>query len=219
MPDRFLILSRTANPAALRLQGILSQLGRAEIIVDHEPGQPAENVVWFDEDRSLPVCANVPHGAWSRAIRHAFVTGGEDENVWFVEDDVAGSLEAFSHLVRLVNQANPDLAAMDCRSMADDPKWYHWRQAAGYERPHRSFNPLCRLSPALLGHLRVSSPCYHEVWFASEAAGHGLKVLDMAGWLGSFRWRPLVAEPCAGVCHPVKDDAVHRRICFGEARA
>src|SRR5690606_36105980 len=120
-----------------------------------------------------------------------------------------------------------DLSALEFNSKVNEPDWAHWSHAEGYfDDPCRSFNPICRLSPRLIAvilefrriHKRF---LFQEVLFASLAAAHGLSVLDwrkdekVSNLFENFRFRPEISQPCSGVCHPVKDEVLHRQICVG----
>lgn len=164
--------------------------------------------------------------AWERAWRHIAIhpelyAGG----AWFVEDDVAGSRVEFRSLVEETRRAPVDLAAVELRQRGDDCHWPHWHHAAAhFASPSRSFNPLCFVSARLIFaalDFRERHGCFifHEVLFASLASQLGMSALDWQSspptraLFGKFRYRPEVSEVARGICHPVKDQQIHRLIC------
>ena len=128
-PDRFLILTRLPGPAPEHLRAMLTPLGQVEAVVDTAGGEG----VWYADSevagyQGLMGQTNVfpPLTAWSRAFYHLSLTLGEEEAVWFIEEDVAGSAECWEALGRLTEASGADLAAWDVRSREEDPGWYFW---------------------------------------------------------------------------------------------
>lgn len=228
MKERFLILCRRPGVVTAGLQTMLDGLGEVEVVAD-EPGHDA---VWYpDADMAgykhlsgfSPRCR--PLTAWARAWMHLNRTmGGNPANVWFIEDDVAGGREDFSKLADATVAIDADLSARAVKSLADDRDWPHWGHARGvFPQPCRSFNPLCRLSARLVATVLEFRRChgrfvFQEVLFATLMAEHGLSYLDWAeapetaGLFGAFRFRPALDHPEPGICHPVKDEALHAEI-------
>lgn len=163
--------------------------------------------------------------AWSRAFVHLARTLEEDEAVWFVEDDVAGNAEAFAELVRKTAAAQPDLAALALKTKHEDADWYWWGYAEEYfTDPCRGFQPLCRLSGRLVREVlnfreRHGKFTFHEVLFASVARAGGMRWLDWGGHAAfkhlfdTFRYRPELTAVRSGICHPLKDAALHEAVC------
>ncbi|MEK7954212.1 hypothetical protein [Luteolibacter soli] len=226
--ERFLILARQDSPAARRLRQLLSPLGQAEIILD----SPGENGIWYGDDvvkgygglmsnsSPFPIIT-----AWSRAMYHLERTLQQDEAVWFVEDDVAGNPSFFEALVRETAASGADFSGIDVVSRESDPAWDHWNLAEPWFRdPWRAFKPLSRKSARLIRaalDFREKHGCFtfHEILFPTLANQADLRCLD---WMRSrdfrrlltvFRFRPIVKEVAAGVCHPVKTEPAHELIC------
>jgi uncharacterized HAD superfamily protein/hypoxanthine phosphoribosyltransferase len=163
--------------------------------------------------------------AWSRAMVHLARTLEGDEAVWFVEDDVAGDAGSFAEFVQRTASRNADLSAIDLRRKRDDMHWPWWRYADDFfEEPCRGFQPLCRLSARLVRavldfRVRHGEFTFHEVLFASVARREGMSWLSWncdAGFrhfVSRFRYRPEIREVAGGICHPVKNPAVHAAIC------
>jgi hypothetical protein len=120
---------------------------------------------------------------------------------------------------------NADLSAIDLRTKRDDMHWPWWRYADDFfEEPCRGFQPLCRLSARLVRavldfRVRHGEFTFHEVLFASVARREGMSWLSWncdAGFrhfVSRFRYRPEIREVAGGICHPVKNPAVHAAIC------
>lgn len=226
--DRFLILGRQASPATRRLQGVLSPLGLAEVIVD----SPGGDGIWYPDEEVagygglMGFSSKFPAiTAWSRALYHLSKTLQADEAVWFVEDDVAGNFAFFEALVSQTAAFGADLAAIDIRPREKDWRWHCWNLAEPwFERPVRAFQPLCRMSARLIRaalefRQEHGQFTFHEVLFPSLAALHGMDFLDWHAEPGfrhlfrNFRFRPSVEFVKPGISHPVKNPRVHDAIC------
>lgn len=231
----FLLLCREPGPRVVNLSQVLSDFGKVLVISDTECGEELglhlkdvemhgfELMNFFEGQRKAVT-------AWERgwkllAERLGEITGP----VWFVEDDVAGGAEAWSELIEATERVDADFSACEIRSLEDDQGWKHWRKGAGFfQEPARSFNPLCRVSARLVlavlefrrQHGRF---CFLEMIFASLVREHGLSYFDwkedalLASTTEEFRYRPEVQCAGAGICHPVKDEAVHGALCLGES--
>ena len=227
-PDRFLILTRQTGAASELLRVTLAFLGQVEAVVDTAGGEG----VWYADSEvagyeGLMGQTNVfpPLTAWSRAFYHLSLTLGEEEAVWFIEEDVAGSAECWEALGRLTEASGADLAAWDVRSREEDPGWYFWNTVdPWFPQPWKAFQPLCRVSARLIRAALAFREekgrfTFHEGLLASLAAREGMKLLDWArhpecrGVFGTFRFRPVVTVPQRGICHPVKDARLHEVIC------
>lgn len=243
--ERFLILAREAGAQAESLRRVLEPLGRVEVVVDRAEGEPEGQSppvrdmallkrpsVWVPDEEAagfgglMGRTADFPRiTAWSRALAHLAATMKEDEAVWFVEDDVAGDAESFSHLVELTRARNPDLAARDIRTQLEDADWYFWPRAEGrFEEPVRAFQPLCRVSARLLREVfRFGKShggfVFHEILFASLAKRDAMELLEWesdpqcSACFSTFVYRPEVTSVMRGIAHPVKDGASHEAIC------
>jgi hypothetical protein len=231
MNERFLILCREPSAATEQLVGVLGQFGEVEVISD----SPTDDAVFYPDEEMggfhyLNGFSSSHRNiiAWERAWKHLHLTAGENlGDVWLVEDDVAGSLEAWKELIEQTREEDADLSAVEVMSRDEDPHWPHWLNGQGmFTTQSRSFNPLCRLSPRLVSVALEFRRChgrfiFQEVLFASLAAEHGFSYLDWkmddrtAGLFKSFAFRPEVASFTKGICHPVKDPNIHRQICEG----
>jgi hypothetical protein len=240
--ERFLILTREAGSVADHLRQVLSPLGKVEVIVDRAPGGAASHAedakeadpryVFYPDaevqgygglmSQSSPFPTLT---AWSRAMYHLSKTLEPDEAVWFVEDDVAGNPAFFEALVRETADAGADFSALDVWSRKSDPHWHLWSYAEPwFPEPWRAFKPLCRKSARLIRaalefreqHGRFA---FHEILFPTLANELGMRLLDwnrspdFRRLLTWFCFRPEVDQPVAGICHPVKQEAVHGLIC------
>jgi hypothetical protein len=178
------------------------------------------DAVWIEDAVASPFARINPFfpariTAWSRALAHAALTLADDEWLWLVEDDVAGSAADFAGLVKSLDGSGADLASIDVMSREQDPSWPFWRVGEKcWPQPWRSFNPLCRLSPRLLR--EVDAFCqwrgegvFMEVMFASVARASGFSLLDLRldpstrGFFGAFRYRPRVRR-VSGIVHPFR---------------
>lgn len=228
--DRFLILTRHAGPAALNLQRIFEPLGKTEVIVDH-PEACSKGIWYADEEiqgyENLMGSKGFPAlTAWSRAFFHLEKTLEEDENIWLIEDDVAGPAAAFQALVHLCHKRQPDFATSKYMSPQSHPDWYWWARNPNpdwFAQPRGSFNPLCRLSARLVREvlaLRKNKEqfTFHEILFASLAFQEGMSVIDwleddeFRSLIGTFNWRPEIRRAELSICHPVKDAYLHTLI-------
>jgi hypothetical protein len=229
MSERFIILCRTPSCASSSLASALDGLGDVEIVSD----SPADDAIWYPDDAmdgfkflSGYSHCHKPITAWERAWKHLDQTSGErGGNVWFIEDDVAASATTWRYLAEKTLEVDADLSSVDVRPREDDPDWSHWSNGEGvFSNLTGSFNPACRLSSRLVAVVLEFRRChgrflFQEVLFASLAAEHGFSFLDWTKdsetkhLFRSFAFSPSIAEVASGICHPVKDPAVHRRIC------
>ncbi|MCB1134056.1 MAG: hypothetical protein KDN05_23255, partial [Verrucomicrobiae bacterium] len=205
--ERFLILGRRWSRATVRLQEMLSPFGEAEVIVDEAGG----GGVWHDDchldgfEGLMGLSSPFPRfTAWSRAMFHLSQTIRSGENVWFVEDDVAGNISYFADLIEFTVTCGAHFSSTEIRSRSEDPGWYYWDLVSHwFDAPWRSFSPLCRVNSLLIlralefrkTHGRFA---FHEGMFPSLAAAHGYRTLD---WrleprsrlhFGEYRFRPMV---------------------------
>lgn len=228
MAERFIVLCRRPSGQAVNLVKALEPLGPVEVVSDTR----SQGTVWYPDEMMAGferlfahtgVCPSVT--AWERAWFHLQQTSGEfPANVWIVEDDVAGSPREFAELVEISRSVDADLSALELSSREDDPKWPHWHHGADlFTAPCHSFNPLCRLSSRLVATIlefrrHHGKFVFLELLFASLVAEHNYSHLDWrtssrtSSLFGPFRYRPALAAPERGLCHPVKDPAVHREI-------
>jgi predicted O-methyltransferase YrrM len=250
-PERFLILAREAGERAENLKRVLEPLGRVEVVVDRIPGvvdgrnrddrdtngtalsMAAGGYIWISNEEAAGFDGLMsksgefpPITAWSRAFAYLERTLGDEESVWFVEDDVAGSAGSFADFVARSAAREADLCAVEIRTKGDDPNWPWWGYGDGYfNEPCRGFQPLCRLSGRLIREVlsfrrKHGSFTFHEVLFSSLAHLHGMSWLDWSrddefkGSIAEFRYRPEVEWVVVGISHPVKDAGIHRRICM-----
>lgn len=228
---KFLILCREPDLKTKVLKAVLSKFGEVLVISDRlseeERGMFYEDSLmngfelmnYFGDQRKAVT-------AWERAWKHLSETVGDSvKPVWVVEDDVAGSEEYWEELIVSTEEVNADFSAFEIRTWEDDQHWEHWGLAAGYfNQLARSFNPLCRLSPRLImavlefrrQHGRF---CFLEVIFASLVREHGMSFFDwkkdelLESITTEFRYRPNVTSFERGLCHPVKNEELHREIC------
>ena len=234
--ERFLILTRETGDMAENLMSVLEPLGWVEVILDQPPGASLASTLI--ERRYIHLTDKEAAGyaglmsesfpkitAWSRAFAHLARTMGDEEAIWFVEDDVAGDADSFAELVRATSVKAADLSALDIRTRHEDSQWPWWSYADGvFASPCRAFQPLCRLSGRLVRavldfqkrHQRLT---FHEVLFASLAKDHGMTLLDwrrdetMKSFVADFHYRPDVESAHRGISHPVKDKDLHEAIC------
>ena len=92
--DRLLILTRQPGAASERLRVALASLGRVEVVMDtaRSGGTWYSDVEVLGYDGLMGQTEVFPAlTAWSRAFYHLSLTLGEEEAVWFIEEDVAGS--------------------------------------------------------------------------------------------------------------------------------
>lgn len=237
--ERFMILARTAGSAPESLTKVLEPLGRVEVILDSQGVVEGSGPTGAQRRTYLPDGAisgfvglmgrsgSFPEiTAWSRALAHLANTLQPDEGVWFVEDDVAGDTMSFAELVAKTVALRVDLAAMDIRSKREDAGWYFWNNAEGFfDEPSKAFQPLCRVSGRLLREIlnfqeKHGFFIFHEILFASlnrQLGGRYLSWNDDRNFehlFPEFRYRPEVEVLRRGICHPVKDEHLHRQICL-----
>lgn len=239
--ERFLVIAREAGKLTENLARVLHPLGKVEVISDRPldgdsgPGTSAPAGANCDhfhltDDESAGYAGLMSESfpritAWSRAFAHLAQTLGEEEAVWFVEDDVAGDPASFAELVAATSECAADLSALSIRTRQEAPNWTWWKYAEGiFANPRRAFQPLCRLSRKLVcavlefqkQHERLT---FHEVLFASLVEELGMSWLDWQqdertkSLVSQFRYRPEVEVVRRGVCHPVKKKELHEAIC------
>lgn len=225
--NRFLILCQKPGPATARLQALLDPFGRVEIV----PDRPVDGLAWYDNEALAGYDGLMGQTdvfpaltAWSRAFYHLSLTPGEEDYIWFVEEDVAGDAASWKALVEMTSASGADLAAWEIRSQTEDPGWYFWYKVEPwFPARWKAFQPLCRVSARLIqaaldfraqhGHF-----VFHEGLLASLAAREDMKLLDWSRHpvacrcFGTFRWRPVLSNPEPGICHPVKDEECHDAI-------
>lgn len=242
--ERFLILARTAKGTPGSLRDSLDPLGEVTILPDAGELSPNLNarpdstvpadpcVIHVPDEKAcgfggmMSVSGSFPWvTSWSRAFAYLKDFPSVEEDVWLVEDDVAGDPASFKRLVEATVSHQPDLAAIDIRSRSDNPAWPWWGYADGYfPDAAAAFQPLCRLSGRLVRAVldfqkRHGRLIFHEVLFASIARQQGMKCLswdrsaEFRYLLGSFRYRPEVTKCSHGISHPVKDPDIHASIC------
>jgi hypothetical protein len=159
MSERALFLCRNSNTVG-ELPRNLSRLSlRCQIVYDHPPlSRDEPNDVWVP-DFAARGYQHVMSGskkfpsvtAWSRAFVHLSQSLEDDEAVWFIEDDVAGDTESFRQLLVRTKEVNADFSTLRIRAASECPNWPWWHTASDFfERPWKSFNPLCRLSARLI---------------------------------------------------------------------
>jgi len=225
MKEVFLILCRQPSRATLALESNLRHLAPVVTISDSASDEatfiPDEQMQGFTGLCSFGGGPQVT--AWERAFKYLADT--DYQNVWFIEDDVAGSPSDFQHLFEHTVACNADLSAINIKAHATDWVWPHWHLTPKrFHSPLRSFNPLCRLSQDLVSEsLRFreghGSFCFQEILFASLTAEKGLSFNDwtldpgVRSLFSSFRYQPHVEKPRAGICHPVKNLEIHVEIC------
>lgn len=140
---------------------------------------------------------------------------------WFIEDDVFWTRT--DHLVNLLksyNRSNADLVAQSIAMRPEDaPHWPHWRQSLFKQHEQcATFNPLCRLSRALLQEIANLAQehrrlCFLEVLFASACKSARLRYATLASERLLLRYRPsfstaeldvLRKNSYVRIFHPVK---------------
>jgi hypothetical protein len=230
--ERFLILAREAGSREENLRKVLEPLGKVEVVVDRpSPAINGGHIHLSDEEAEkfgglMSTSGSFPWvTAWSRALCHLSRTLGDEEAVWFVEDDVAGDKASFAMLARGTAALAVDLVSIEVRTIEEDHHWPLWHYADGFfSSAVRSFQPMCRLSGRLI---RAVLACrekhgrctFHEVMFPSVAREHGMSWRSwcqepgLRDLVASFRYRPEVRNVFHGVSHPVKDPEVHEAIC------
>ena len=143
------------------------------------------------------------------------------EQIIFVEDDVFSTLPtAIEELSREMSSLKSDVVTHCVQDESDSKEWPHWAlgDKRHFEKPIKSFNPLCRLSKRMIGSIlefreKTGMFAFHEILFCSLAHSLGYITIPMESLpfyerhFGRFLYRPIMNTTSANdgrIYHPVK---------------
>jgi hypothetical protein len=142
---------------------------------------------------------------------------------YFIEDDVySRNMNTFFTLINLLNNETSDFVSSGINSKEDSRNWWWWKRLSDhvvyFKDPHRSLNPLCRLSSKLVKicldfKSRYNKLYFHEIMFPSLCAENNMKYLDIRKnsklniFFKQFSFRPIIDISTIDtdlIYHPVK---------------
>jgi hypothetical protein len=147
---------------------------------------------------------------------------------YFVEDDVYS--KNYETLISFIKDAQSefsvDFITKQIRPRSHHPQWKHWQEdyTNEFSNPSQSFNPLCRLSKALIEKILLYKEQYksfnfHEILFASLCLEHNLSYINyienniLNKYIGNFTYYSIMIESDINdilIHHPVKDSKTDR---------
>ena len=123
------ILCRKSSPTTEQLQSILEKFGCVDVICDtsccDEQGYwyPHDEMFGFELLNSFNKTSKTI-AAWERLFKHLSLNLSEIRGpVWIVEDDVAGSAEAWEYLIKVTNDEMKSIEARIERKTGLE-KWF-----------------------------------------------------------------------------------------------
>lgn len=142
---------------------------------------------------------------------------------YFIEDDVyTKDTNTILELIEYFNTFNSDFTSKAILPKEDIMEWPWWNREKDhnhiFNHPHRSFNPLCKISNKLLSIIlnfknEYGKFYFHEILFASLCINYNLKYHDynyypdISKYIGQFYYRPEIDIKTINdkkVYHPVK---------------
>lgn len=136
----------------------------------------------------------------------------DPKDSWFFENDVRWGKDALPKLFEFGSRSE-ELISNQYNLRENEPDWYWWQHYAHhFQKPAKSFNPVCRLSASLVEKIleyrsQHGRFVFHELLFPSLASScFDLSNTELIG--SAFRWRPEIKRKemrsDTELFHPVK---------------
>jgi predicted O-methyltransferase YrrM len=124
---------------------------------------------------------------------------------------------------------NADLSSIGIRKLIANLQPHNELAKPWFDEPWQAFLPMCRMSfrmidAALEFRKTHGQFAFLEVMFSSLMSQLGMRYLNWCTQLGflrffsKFHYRPAIEEIKLGICHAVKDAAIHEAICVLEGK-
>jgi len=201
----------------------------SSLIVDSEINNDLLRNINFTGFNRLPDEVTNSHytkiTAWEKSFYNIHINNLIDkyDYFYFIEEDVyTKDTNTIFDIISYFNTFNADLISKLILFKEEQPEWPWWNIDHSYEKlfndPHRSFNPLCRLSKKLVSLIfefqkHNNTFYFHEILFSSLCVDHHMIYHDYSyypkinDYIGNIQYRPniLVKDILdSKIYHPVK---------------